>query len=181
MFAPKQKSGFAALASNAARVRKALLTAILSAVLTSILFKPLGPAAPLFVFFMVLAAHAGPLKSAKSKLTKNFWGITETPPADANEAKTFHARAQLQVALDRAAQAESAAGRASYGDKMSRMAAAEQAGYNAIAAREAASRASASAQGGPIEANDAAAQAYQAACRAQAAADRARYSAAGAK
>lgn len=161
--------------TNSARLARALGTALLSAAIVTVLFRQ--PALGLFIFLIVLAAHAGPMKP---KLRGKKGKFSEAP-ADANEAKTFHARSQLQVALDQATQAESAAGRANYGDKLSRMAAAEQASYNAIAAREAASRASASAAGGLIDANDAAAQAHQAAYRAQAAADRARYAASAAK
>lgn len=89
--------------------------------------------------------------------------------------KLYSANQHLQTANDQASQAESAASAASYGDRSSRLAAAERSRYHAIAARAAADRATSAAYGGGTSASDAAAKARAAADRAQAAANDATY------
>jgi hypothetical protein len=116
-------------------------------------------------------------KTKPSKGGKKGSKKTATGDASGGTEKIAHARAFLQTALDQASQAESASARANSGNRSSRMSAAEQAHYNAVAAEQAAGSATDAAAGGPIEANDAAAQARNAAARARAAADRARYNA----
>jgi hypothetical protein len=97
-----------------------------------------------------------------------------------NSSALYSAQSQLQIARDQAAQAESAASRASYGsDKGARLSAASEAQNHANAARAAADQASSTAYGTSNDASDAAAQARNEANRAQAAADRAQANANG--
>lgn len=91
-----------------------------------------------------------------------------------NQEAYGNASSYMQTAIDQAAQAESAAARASYGsDKYARQAAASEAQNHANAARGAADSATSAASGATGAAQDQAAKARDAANRAQYAADRA--------
>lgn len=91
-----------------------------------------------------------------------------------NQRKYNSAASYRQTAEDAAMRALGAEERTRYGNKSSRMSAADEAYYAAQAARGAANSATAAASGGALNANDAAASARNAADRAQASADRAR-------
>jgi len=94
-----------------------------------------------------------------------------------NQRKYNNAAQYRQTAEDAAMRALGAEERTRYGNKSSRMSAADEAYYAAQAARGAASSATSAAAGGGVSASDAAASARNAADRAQASADRARYNA----
>lgn len=126
---------------------------------------------------IVAAMATGMLLFASAVVSKRIPLKTKKANANGSSEKTNNARTYLQTALDQAAQAEAASLRANNGNRDSRLAAAEEAHYCALAAEEAASNATTAAAGGPLEANDVAAQARNAAARARAAADRARYNA----
>ncbi len=91
-----------------------------------------------------------------------------------NQRKYNSAASYRQTAENAAMRALGAEERTRYGNKSSRMSAADEAYYAAQAARGAANSATAAASGGALNANDAAASARNAADRAQASADRAR-------
>jgi hypothetical protein len=91
-----------------------------------------------------------------------------------NQRKYNSAASYRQTAENAAMRALGAEERTRYGNKNSRMSAADEAYYAAQAARGAANSATAAASGGALNANDAAASARNAADRAQASADRAR-------
>ena len=91
-----------------------------------------------------------------------------------NQSKYNNAASYRQTAEDAASRALGAEERTRYGNKSSRMSAADEAYYAAQAARGAANSATAAAAGGALNANDTAASARNAADRAQASADRAR-------
>lgn len=126
---------------------------------------------------IVAAVATGVLLFASAVVSKRIPIKKTAKAANGTGEKTDNARAYLQTALDQATQAEAASLRANTGNRDSRLAAAEEAHYFAVAAEEAASNATNAAAGGPLEANDVAAQARNAAVRARAAADRARYNA----
>jgi hypothetical protein len=91
-----------------------------------------------------------------------------------NQRKYNNAAQYRQTAEDAAMRALGAEERTRYGNKSSRMSAANEAYYAASAARGAANSATSAAAGGGVNASDAAASARNAADRAQASADRAR-------
>ncbi|MBX9951730.1 MAG: hypothetical protein K2Y39_21345 [Candidatus Obscuribacterales bacterium] len=91
-----------------------------------------------------------------------------------NQRKYNNAAQYRQTAEDAAMRALGAEERTRYGNKSSRMSAADEAYYAAQAARGAANSATSAAAGGGVSASDAAASARNAADRAQGSADRAR-------
>ena len=120
---------------------------------------------------ILIAALAG--VSARSRVRSS----NPKTVAGQRKSKLSEIERHLQCALERASEAEAYAQNANVGDRNTRLAQAEQAQYQATAARQAADRATAAADGGSSGELDYAAQARGAADRAQAGAERARYNA----
>jgi len=147
---------------------------------------PRGPFGGLFGGGQPAAAAAPRAPMTKRDLFRMFLegdsgGPTSSDPKQAayqkqqnNQRKYNNAASYRQTAEDASMRALGAEQRTQYGNKSSRMSAADEAYYAAQAARGAANSATAAASGGALNANDAAASARAAADRAQASADRAR-------
>ncbi len=106
---------------------------------------------------------------------KNNVSSSNNNNAASNAEKLNTAQQFMQTAINQAAQAETAASRASMGNRDTRLAAAYEAQCYADAARNWADQATQRTYGASSPAQDAAAKAREAAYKAQAAADRAKY------
>lgn len=130
---------------------------------------PRGPLTKRDLLRMFLDGDSGSSSSSSSNAQQAAYQKQQN-----NQRKYNNAAQYRQTAEDAAMRALGAEERTRYGNKSSRMSAADEAYYDAQSARAAANNATAAAAGGALNANDAAASARNAADRAQASADRAR-------
>ena len=131
---------------------------------------PRGPLTKRDLLRMFLDGDSGAPSSSSSSNSQQ----AAYQKQQSNQRKYNNAAQYRQTAEDAAMRALGAEERTRYGNKSSRMSAADEAYYAAQAARGAANSATSAAAGGGVNANDAAASARNAADRAQASADRAR-------